>query len=191
MPSTRSLPKVIDPDGSPVDDAPDLDEEDETLPAAVPLEEAEIPEALVFHSDAEAQEARAVDPGTPFEFDGKRYRAYRPKDAVMVTLLAASSNNATMADQVQAVMLWLSHCLEPVATMALQNRIYDRTDHLEWDDLAGIMVQLLKHWEAADANRATRRAGEKTERRLPAGSPAARKTAPKKAAPAKAPARRR
>ncbi len=160
----RTKAKVITPDGDPVD--PELDAVD-ALADFDPeqLDEIAIPDALVFQSDESAAEERKTDPGTPFEFDGNRYIAYRPKDAVMVTLLAAGSMNATMADQVQAVLQWLDHCLEPLAKMALQRRIYDRDDHLEWEDLAAVMTGLLQHWEDQDLTREERRSKQlKAER---------------------------
>lgn len=164
--TTRSRTKVITPDGEPdehtgpdtdedlTDEAPDEDEDDEDDAELV------VPEELTFESDAEAREDRAEDPGTPFMFDGKTYLAYRPKDAVMVTLMAAGSSGATVGDQVQAVLRWLDHCLEPTAQMALSNRIYDREDKLEWDDLAEVMLKLLAYWEAhpIGGNRSERRA---------------------------------
>ncbi len=180
MATRAAKPKVITPEGEPVAD--DLDETADALENFDPeqLEDIELPEALVFHSDENAAAERKEDPGTPFEFDGKRYVAYRPKDAVMVTLLAAGSMNATMADQVQCVLQWLDHCLEPIAKMELQRRIYDRHDHLEWEDLTRVMIGLLKHWEGADMTREERRAAlakEKRQQALSAGRAAKTKAA--------------
>lgn len=162
MPSTRAAkPKVITQDGEEVaDTGAQLAELGDP-----PLEAPPIPDDLIFHSDEEAAKEREEDPGTPFQFDGKRYVAYRPKDAVMVTLLAAGSMNATMADQVQACLQWLDHCLDPIAKMELQRRIYDREDHLEWEDLAAIMTGLLHHWEKDETSREERREALKIARR--------------------------
>lgn len=151
-PTTRSRakPKVITEDGEPVDgDGELLDATGDADQAEfVDVDDADIPESLVFHSDTEAQEKRETDPGTVFEFDGRRFRAFKPKDTVLVTMVGAASANATVADQVDAVTRFLNHCLEPVAKMHLQNRLYDRDDRLEWQDLAEIMIALLDHWDA-------------------------------------------
>lgn len=153
-------PKVITPDGDAVEDPAELvDEEDQGQDEEDDLEEAAIPAELRFVSDAEAREDREADPGTVFEFDGRRYRAFKPKDAVMVTLIAANSDRASDTDRVNAVIRWLDHCLEDSAKHELSSRIYDREDKLEWEDLAAIMTSLLQYW-GKGKNRAERRAIE-------------------------------
>lgn len=149
------------------EDDPDYDDFD--------ADEVEVPEALTFTSDFDAQEKRENDPGTVFEFDGRRFRAFKPKDTVMVTLIAASSSTSTVADQVDAVLKWLDHCLEPAAKMHLQNRLYDRDDPIEWDDLANVMLALLDHWDVEEDGRRSgnRRARRELKKKNAASSAAA------------------
>ncbi len=173
--ATRKKPVVITEDGEPdpvgeqriseqrLRDEAALDlREDDPEVDDFDVEDAEVPDSLVFTSDFEAKEARDTDEGTVFEFDGRRFRAFKPKDTVMVTLIAATSSTSTVADQVDAVLKWLDHCLEPVAKMHLQNRLYDRDDPIEWDDLAGVMLALLDHWDGS--GRAERRGRKKALR---------------------------
>jgi hypothetical protein len=163
--ATRKKPVVISEEGDVLDGATgeqrlrdeaalELHEDDPEYDD-FDVEDAEVPDTLVFTSDTDAKEKRDTDPGTVFEFDGRRFRAFKPKDTVMVTLIAASSSTATVADQVDAVLKWLDHCLEPAAKMHLQNRLYDRDDKIEWDDLASVMLALLEYWD--DSGRMERR----------------------------------
>src|ERR1051325_1900736 len=150
--------RVIDESGAPVDDEPRDDD------APVALDDVEVAEALVFTTTPDEDAADVEVKATVFELDGQRYRAFRPKQTVMVILLAATSRGAALAEQCQAVLTWLDHCLDPVAQMQLQNRLYDRNDNLQFEDLVDVMLGLMDRWDAeatAALSREERRSREK------------------------------
>lgn len=78
----------------------------------------------------------------PFELDGERFTARKPKDSILIYLTAAASENASDADRMYAVMQFINGCLTPAAQARIQARLRDYDDDLELDDLVDLMNDL-------------------------------------------------
>lgn len=87
-----------------------------------------------------------------FELDGEKFTARKPKDSVMVYLTAASSEQASVADQMYATMQFINGCLTPAAQQRIQSRLRDWDDDLELDDLAELMEDLAKRFAEESGN---------------------------------------
>jgi hypothetical protein len=119
---------------------------------------ADVPLALSFTTpaDPEAQERRD-DPGTPFDLDGERYLAFRPKRSVRAMLFSAAAQGASDAERIRAVLTWMDACLSPLAAMRINARLLDRTDDLGIDHLVDLMNGLTAYWDKQEGSRADRR----------------------------------
>lgn len=87
-----------------------------------------------------------------FKLDGEKFIARKPKDSVMVYLTAASSDQASTADQMYATMQFINGCLTPAAQQRIQSRLRDWDDDLELDDLAELMQDLAKRFAEESGN---------------------------------------
>lgn len=137
-------------------------------------------DAFVFSTEPKT----TAVPDIPFVLDDREYVARGPKKAAWATLVHATGSAG--ADSFHAVLTFLDACLEPADQMFLEQRLRNRDDDLDLDDLLGVVQALTEEWEPylgeefADLtgeNRATRRA-------------AARRTPAKRRTPARQPARR-
>jgi hypothetical protein len=78
----------------------------------------------------------------PFELDGEKYVARKPKDSVLVFLAAAQSDSASDADKVYAVMEFLRGSLTIASQQRIQSRLRDFEDPLEIPDLMPIITDV-------------------------------------------------
>lgn len=169
-PRARTKPATADP---PPDDEP-LPTDDPDAPGGDTG--ADVPDELVFTTPEDDTEPED-NPWVPFQLDGRVYRARRPKTTVLVSLLAATSDEASLQDQAQAVLTWIRHCLDQPSRAALSHRLYDYDDKLQFEHLADVMWTMLERWDeetrAATGTRDERRAADKA---LKARKAAAAKT---------------
>lgn len=131
-------------------------------------------EALVFTTEAKTTQI----PDIPFTLDERDYTAHAPKKAAWGILIHAMSNAGR--DGFQAALTFLDACLDIPDQMHIEQRLRNRDDDLDIDDLLEVVQALTDTWEPylgeefaelTGENRAKRR---QAARRTP---PAARKSA--------------
>ncbi|MGW0681820.1 hypothetical protein ACWD2L_00460 [Streptomyces sp. NPDC002754] len=143
-------------------------------------------DALVFTT---APKTSTV-PDIEFTLDDRDYLAHGPKKAAWASLVHGATNASGQG--IHAVLTFLDACLDPADQMYLEQRLRNRDDDLDVDDLLGVVNALVEEWEPylgeefaelTGENRATRR---QAARRTPAKRTAKRQPARR---PTGAPAR--
>jgi hypothetical protein len=141
-------------------------------------------------ADGEETPARAQH---SFTLDGRRFVVTMPKLAVWTTYFAGFAPSATAAEAARSATLFLDAALAPEDVAYLEHRWRDPNDKFDLPHMIEITHSLVDHWaqlaeqefkamglsfEAAAANRATRRAEQQAGRVKPGGGKrATRKTA--------------
>lgn len=157
--------------------------------------------AAVFSYTTPKRDRAVVE--EPFDLDGERYTIRKPKESVLIYLVAAVSESATTADQLQSVIQFINACFTPHGQARIQHRLRDPQDDLELSDLLPPLFDFARKWgvlpvpaaagpatvDTPDGpaqvippapNRKARRDAAKTAKKAPAK--AAAKAAPSRAA---------
>ena len=117
-------------------------------------------EALIFTTEPKT----STVPDVPFTLDDREYTAHAPKKAAW-GILAQAMANPGRADGFQAALTFLDACLELPERMHLEQRLRNRDDDLDIDDLLQVVEALLEVWEPYLGEEFSELTGENRARR--------------------------
>lgn len=129
----------VDPDDVESSDLEPYDEdEDEERPDVAP--------DLRFTTKAKDRKDDQAGEELHMEIDGEIYTAVRPAESAFIFVSTAGARSTPTAEKMKAIIEFIGEAFTEESGVRLRDRLLDKTDEFEFDDLLPILRVLARKW---------------------------------------------